>query len=164
MKYPMRCFQTDSQALSTLGALTAIIDNTKIDAARLQGCIPRKFGFQSTFAGKTATEGPVLVGLSNGLTIGEIAEWIAADPQRFDDPGASEQSQRPAMILDVLGKSETTVVGSTHPPWRFYKWPGWNIKEGQALNVFFFNADGSGLTTGTIVDWALQVLGDWIDD
>ncbi len=167
MKFPMRSVNSPSQALGTLGADTALIDVTKIDSSRLQGCIPRRIGYQITFSGKTAGggNGPVYVGLSVGLTAAEVAEFFVSDPQRTNDPGSIEQSQRPVVVLEVIPVAATTNVGAVEPPrWAWMGWPGWHVIEGSSLDVFYFNDNGSAMDTGCLVDVTLQVLGDWLGD
>lgn len=159
----MRIFGVSNFTVGTLGANTATLGATKIDTSRLQGCKPRKIEFSLDYGGKTTAEGPIIVGLSNNLTVGEIAELFAADPQLAQDPGASEQSQRPLMILGICGRIRTA-ADATSAQWKSRSWPGWHVKEGESLDVFIYNADSSPLTGGTTVSLAHRILGDWLND
>ncbi len=157
---PMRIWDSRNESLGTLALETAILAPTKIDAARLQGCIPRDIISHSSFAGKTTNEGPLVIGLSNGLSIAEIAEYFTADPQRFDDPGATEQSQRPILVTGFVGRHETV---SLETVMRFMKWPGWHVKESTTIDFFVYNM-GAALTTGTLVNHVINIRGDWLND
>ncbi len=158
----MRVIQDNNFVLGTLGASTAMLSATKIDAARLQGAVPKDLGYAINFVGKTANEGPIFVGLSAGLSIAEVAEWFAADPQRQAEPNDAEASHRPVLVLDVLRRHETTSLGG-RGRWRTARWPGWHVREGVALDWFAIN-EGAALTTGTLIGCALQVRGNWLDD
>lgn len=164
MKYPMRMQDTFSIALGALGITTTVSTTTRIDGDRLQGCIPRKIGFQVTWSNKTinAGNGPFICGLAVGLSNTEIAAYFAADPQRQDDPDTVEQSQRPVMILDIAPLAEASML--SHHPWQWVDWPGWHIREGVELDFFVFNNNIAAADTGCIVTPTLQILGDWLDD
>jgi hypothetical protein len=85
-----------------LGQNTAIFAATRIDAGRLEGTVPRKIKHQMTFSGKAATEGPIIVGLTNMETVAEMAEKIAADPQHHKDDTAIQESLRGMLSMYLL--------------------------------------------------------------
>jgi len=160
VKNPMRVWDVENLSLGTLAQDTAILANTKIDDSRFQGCVPREVDYHVDFVGKTVNEGPIAIGLSVGMTIAEISEYFLADPQRLKDPADAEKSQRPVLVLDVLGRRRTA---SLELPWLTKKWPGWWVREQVGLDVFAFNF-GAALTTGTNATVTMQIRGDWLND
>ncbi len=161
VKNPMRTWDVEGFTVGAIAANTAQLSTTKIDASRLQGAVPRKIDYQLDFTGKTAGDGPLIVGLSVGLSIAQITEYFNSDPQRFGEPGESEESHRPILVLGVLGRHRTAALET---PWLTINWPGWHVLEGVDLNAFVFNIDGSGFTTGTLVSLVLNIRGDWRND
>ncbi len=130
-----------NQSLGTLAAQTAITSTTRIDSSRLQGCrIVDIFG-RFSFSGKTSGDGPVYYGFSHGdLSVGDIAEVFASDPQSQDDT-AGEDAMRQIIVIGVMPKTATS-SGATQDMTRWTKltWPSsWVIREGQNFNTFAFN-------------------------
>lgn len=162
----MRSRIVTTHTLSTLGAGAAIIAGTRIDATRLNGCKPREIHYGVSIRGKTTDQGPLLYGLSVGLSAGEIGEWFSADPQSRKDADELEQSQRKVLVLGHIHKEVTSGADGNAVPdgLQSVDWPGWEVIEGETLNTFVLNADGSALSTGTIVDLFTEILGEWLND
>ncbi len=160
---PDRTWFNFTAPLGTLGSLTAVLTaSTKIDSSRLMGAIPREISFDYSFDGKTNDEGPVVYGLSVGLSISEIKEFFAADPQSRAHSAALEESQRKVFVMGILGRLST---GSGDDiPWKTVKWPGWHVVEGETLSFFHFNFGGNALTTGTNTNFCSQIRGDLLDE
>ncbi len=95
--------------LSTLGALTAILGAGKQDAARLQGMRFTKIKALMEFLGKTAGEGPLMVGYSIDAITAETGVALAADPQHRSDPSGVEQGFK-VVPLWVIPKAATASI------------------------------------------------------
>ncbi len=161
----MRSRGLGTHTLATLASGAAILASTRIDANRLQGCRIQRVNYALQWQGLALNDGPILFGLSVGLTVGEIGEWFTTDPQFEGDPGLEEESQRHAIILAALGGADSygPSVFDGLSVWRRGKFP-WPIIEGQALNTFVLNADPSALQTGGIVRSVTEFLGEWLHD
>ncbi len=162
MSMDMRGVQNARLSLSTLGALTAIFSATKIDAARLEGCKPEKLKWNMDWLGKTTSEGPIYYGVCGGMTIADVAAFFASDPQHVKDDVPMAQSLESILILGVMPFTRTALDVAEATKWRTTQWPGWHVIEGEDINVFAFNADSGALSTGTVIDWQMQWLGDWL--
>ncbi len=149
--------------LATLASNTFLIGSTRIDAARLQGTDVRKIAYTATWTARTAFEGPLLYGVSVGLTVAELKEWFEADSQSRVDTAAIEESQRHAVILGSMGDSQASSNDEV-AIWRKSNWPGWDVIEGEAVNMFVVNADSSAFTTGGLCKLFMQFLGEWRED
>ncbi len=149
--------------IGTLADVTAIVLNTKIDASREQGVKIRQLKASMSYNGKTASEGPLIVGVAVELTAVEIAEAMNADPQRWDDTDAKDKGNRkvfpiwtiPAGVL--TGDDRNQKLEEINIPWKI-------IPEGSTLKWFVFNASGSTLTTGTIVHVHAAAVTEWLND
>ncbi len=146
--------------LGTLGNDIAILGNTKIDASVQQEAQIMKVKTYVEVRAKTTAEGPIIIGLSSGVSNAEIAEAMVADPQRIRDPGASEQANRKVYPFQVIGR---VITGLSATPdhlggLRDIRAPSWKTLEEDALSFFAFNR-GAALTGGTIVNiiWAMVV-------
>ncbi len=160
----MRTRVVTTHTLGTLGAGAASIENTRVDANRLNGCTIRKARMGISMRGKTTDQGPLMIGMSAGLTAAQIGEWFVADPQHRKDEQALEESQRKVMVVAHMDKETTNLVNLDFlGRLRSFKFP-WEIIEGEVLNTMVLNADSAGLTTGTIIDIWTELLGDWLDD
>ncbi len=168
MKYPMRSRDFTEFTIGTQGSLIAQIAATKIDGSRLQGCSIRKLRWKMGFFGKTAgaNEGPLAYGFSKSLTIAEIAECFAADPQSSQDDAQLEQSRRNLLVVGIIDQIETeSSIGKDSRSLKNAKWPGWPIIEGESWNHFIFNLNPSNaLTTGMFFQMYTEVYGDWGND
>ncbi len=158
-------------ALSTLGAKAAILSSLNLDSSREQGmhCIWCKLaGF---FAGKTATEGPILFGLCANLTAGELAAILADDPQNrsvVTSTGPGAWYLPISMIgLDALegdalaGQGDENVQGTSRVTKYMVKW---TIPEGKDLSVFAYNLGSGALTTGMTFNLFATWFGAWLRD
>ncbi len=165
VKYPMRTRIVGTHTLGTLTTNNAVVAVTRIDANRLNGCTIRKARYNIDIKGKTADEGPLLYGLSVGLTVTEIGGMFTADPQSKADEDEEDKSQRHAVFWGVIPKTfvATATDNMNAVNWRNGKWPGWDIIEGQAIETFVLNV-GAQLTTGTVVTMVTEFLGDWRND
>ncbi len=168
VKYPMRSRDFSEFTVGTLASLSAGIIPTKMDANRLQGCSIRKLNWTVGYLGKTSgvTEGPLAFGICKGMTIGEIANFYAADPQssKADDVSLME-SQFPILELGRIGQVETNSAALDYSHLRRAKWPGWQILEGQVCNHYMFNANpGDPMATGMFLQIYTESLGDWLND
>lgn len=111
------------------------------------------------FHGKTANEGPIVVGIAVGLTATEITEAMVADPQQRDDEGNS-RAKRPIWPLCTLGYTATEddmdlkLMQSISPRW--------SIPEGDSL-VWFAYAQGA-LSINTVVEIFAKHYGVWLRD
>ncbi len=152
----------------TPGALTgpqASIGNTKIDSSRGQGARITKFKAAISWSGKTADEGPILVGYSTGLTSTEVKETLIANPQRSDDIPAIEESNRKVFPVWMIPKQGTDKTASnsnfnmrnvTGFPWR-------EIPEGQTLNVWAFVLSDV-IATGFQIQFQHVWVTEWMRD
>lgn len=157
-------------ALSTLGAATAILFATRLDAAMLQGIKLRKIKGYLAWSAKTTAEGPLIWGICVGVDAAEVAEALSADPQRGADPGASEQSKRKVFPIGIINRaSVSNDQGSAMAPvdgQKMVDWgvPSWSMLEEEALNLFVFNRGSGALTTGTLIEFGMTVVARWLDD
>ncbi len=159
----MKVYDDVSMSLGTLASGAVIKGATKIDAAREQGTILKKIMAQCSVNGKTAGEGPLIVGLCNvDLSTVEIAEALAADPQKGLDTPASEQVEREIMIVWMVGRGITSDAEIT--PFREVKYPWKEVIEGNGLAWFVMNAGASGLTDSSFVSVFSFIHGEWMRD
>ncbi len=161
VKQKVYSFQTIT--LSTLAAATAMIGSTKIDATRLQGAkISDIFG-RFSWAGKTVGEGPVYYGFSQGLSLTEIQNVFAADPQSQDDPNGDQAMQRLIVVGEMSLNDAAGLDVDDH--WHKIMWPSsWEVIEGSTFDVFVFNRDGSALTTGAVLKFNGMLNTEWRQD
>ncbi len=149
--------------LSTLATATAITGATIIDPSREQGSLIKELRLAVSYKGKTAGEGPLVVGLCElSLSVTEIKEALEADPQLFRDVPASEQGNRrvfPIWQLDNLNTSNSEVERM-----KDVKWPWRRMEEGMGMKVFVFNNSGSTLTTGASVIVFGAAVTEWLHD
>ncbi len=165
MALEMRSYNAINMALGTLASLTATSQALKIDAARLQGCRPRKIEYSIEYTAKPGNTGGLLYGLAEGLSLTEIVQWFAADPQHDADPAEIEKSTRHILILGYITKQGTATTNDGLGDAGMIKrlnWPGWELIEGEDLLFFFFNNEIA-LTGNTLIDGFVNIRGDWID-
>lgn len=159
-------YSRNTLTLSTLGQNTALVASTKIDGTRLQGVkIIDIFGAFS-MDGKTTGEGPIYYGfVVNDLTVAEIAEAFAADPQSQDDDPATSRADRKLIVVGQYGEAATSSqIAAQEQKWEKQMWPkSWVIREGNGFNIFAFNV-GAALTTGTVIRWDGVIKSEWRQD
>ncbi len=150
-------------ALGTLANLTAIAIALTPDASREQGARIKQLKLAISYKGKTAGEGPLIVGLcDSNLSVAEIAEAILADPQHVADVPATEQGNRRVFPIWIIPAGLTAddriqKTEEVHYPWK-------DMEESQGLKFWVFNADGNALTTGTEVTVDGSIVGEWLHD
>lgn len=151
----------------TLGALAAydvITQASKIDAARKNGFRVLKTEYFFDIDGKTAGEGPIVVGLAANQTAAEIEEAIEADPQGKVDDVENQQAKRPVWPLEIFGskigdtnlENESTRKGELTPRW--------SAPEGDGFSWWAYCLDAGGLTTGCTVVIFAKHYGVWLRD
>ncbi len=151
--------------LSTLAANDVISVDTKIDGSRLQGFRIAVLSILATITGKTATEGPLLWGVSCNMAAGSIESAIESDPQS----SAADNNRGEGAWLKILGMiglevSEGPLTGGNS----LMVLPlnvkvNWSVIEGQSLQVWVYNM-GAALTTGTVFHFAIEEMGVWLRD
>ncbi len=155
----------------TLGALAgaaAIFGASKIDAGREQGFRIMKSRLFISMTGKTATEGPILLGVcANIPTAADLAGLLALNPQDISDNPERADNWFVKMLdqigLETVSYPNNPMVLKTPSYSISYGRNGWSIPEGSALNYFAFNA-GASLTTGTVFLIAAEHFGVWLRD
>ncbi len=116
--------------------------------------------------GKTTAEGPVYYGFCDGnLSLTEIAEVFASDPQSEEDDPAGDRANRRLIVHGQWGQATLSdETAGALVPWKRLLWPrSWVIREGNSLNAFVFNV-GGGLTNGTVARWDGVFQTEWMDD
>lgn len=156
-------------SLGALGFDAVISQATKIDNARQQGIRLLKVKGTWDADGKTANEGPVVVGFNMGLAATEVAEAFVADPQIFEDAGASEQANRKCYPVASIPYSATGLQNSgtgqlSNSRWWDQRVPSWEFPEGRGLNLFAINRGAANLTTGTTIRFVGVAVTKWLDD
>ncbi len=153
-------------AVGALANGTGILATTRIDAARLQGCIPRKIRYAVEWRGKTTLEGPLIYGITDDNTAAQVSAWFIADPQIQDEAAEAERSLRHNLILGYIPFVATTNQQNQVEMdfIREDQWPGWWVREGEALNFFVAHIGAGSVTTGLLLDGFLEIIGDWIDE
>ncbi len=151
--------------LSTLGALTAILGAGKQDATRLQGMRFKKIKAHMEFLGKTAGEGPLMVGYAIDTTTSETGEALSADPQHRSDPSGEAQGRKVVPVWIIPKGSTGSEVVISHPDeMQDITMPYKELIEGSTLNWFVYNMDSGALQTGTVVNIAYVAVGEWLRD
>ncbi len=167
-KYPMRSRQLTEFTVGALASLTAQLNATRIDGARLNGCNIRKMKYSMNYLGKTsgANEGPLVYGVSLAMTTAEIATFFASDPQSRMDEVELEESQKKILVLGVIGQAATTApLSGETAGLKNAKWPFGDIIEGATWQHFVFNLNpANALTTGMLFQLYTEVYGDWLRD
>ncbi len=114
-----------------------------------------------SYAGHTAAEGPLEVGIANGdLSVAEVAECLDSNPTSQSDIVAREFARRPVRRSGVFdgvatiaslndGKSIRTKLNTI-------------LDEGTELKAWIKNLDASALTTGTLIKINGAIYGYWI--
>ncbi len=153
--------------LATLGANTAILSTSKIDSGRLQGMRVVESELSYDVVGKTATEGPIVIGVCCNMTATEVANALVADPgdkNRDTNRGKGTYIK----VLGMIGRSVTGIPGATPDALLAmmkisYGKNGWSVPEGKNLALFAYNM-GAALTTGTVLNWFASHFGVWLRD
>ncbi len=158
-------------SLGTLGASTALLKAFKVDATRLNGWYEIWCKLAGNFAGKTSTEGPLLLGICANMNAAELKAILEDDPQNSQTPTKTGPGSWYYPIIwigldategDINGEGQSSEIQATS---KFTKYPvKWAIPEGQDFSLFVYNADSGALTTGTVITFAVQHFGAWLRD
>ncbi len=136
---------------------------TKIDAAREQGARILKYKAWMGYTGKTAGQGPLVVGYSTEESDTDIQEAMAADPQHVEDGDESEEGKRrvyPIWVIPKVGSDGNNIERSYRNipmAWR-------EIDEGRAFNWFVQNVSGATITDAGEVIIAATWVQEWLRD
>lgn len=151
--------------LSTLGASTALSASSRIDGSRENGFRIIKTQYWLDWIGKTAPEGPLIFGISFGLSVAQIAACITADPQSKREDFNVHDTALPVFPLALIPIASTGKAATPDDavPMREITLR-WSAPEGTSMNWFVFNADTSALTTGTSVVVFAKHFGVWLND
>ncbi len=150
-------------ALSTLGTNDAISVATKVDNTRLRGYRMIKSIFHFGVTGKTATEGPIIVGVAINMSAGDIEKAMEADPQSPSEDDARGIGGFIKTLFMLDNPATVWPVGFNGMIEVSYGKNGWSCPQGQAVTVFAYNT-ASTLSTGTIIQWVAEHFGVWLRD
>ncbi len=153
--------QNVTLSIASLAANSAVAATSIIDGNELQGRQLLALKANLDVNGKTADQGSLVVGFCIGnLTLAEIAEWHTADPQRHEDPGASENANRKVFPIWYIPRSMTDNIAKPDTVPLFEKvngLPRWNVIEGDVLKWYAHNCDGITITAG-----AIEITASWL--
>ncbi len=157
-------YQLFRMTLSTLATAAVIEDSAKTDTSRANGVRVKKMKVAISYKGKTAGEGPLLVGVAKGnMSAAELAEALNSDPQGPDNTVPMEQAKRTVMPLALIpaaavaSPADTRWIRSVRFPWK-------EVPEGTDITMWVQNLDTGSLTTGTVVECHMTLLQEWLDD
>ncbi len=152
--------------LGTLAAKDAVNVDTNIDASRLQGFRVASINIAAVVSGKTASEGPIMWGLSCNMTAAEVESSIEADPQDSTvetDHGKGQWLKIMGLIPLASTSGSLTGDGSNVAKPDHLK-INWSVIEGKNMSVWAYNLDSSPLTTGTLITYVMEIFGVWLRD
>ncbi len=162
-------FDVDLQlTLSTLAAGAMIRVSSNIDVSRLNGFRLVKTILHVTMTGKTTAEGPIIFGVMCNFPSATAANAaLDADPQsRVADNERGDGTY--IQVLDAIGLVPTVFPASDEGTGKTYEIMygknGWSIPEGQSLDYWARNNDGSALSAGTILQFSATHFGVWLND
>ncbi len=166
-KLILQSLNVNNVALSTLAGRAAIAINEEFDTPE-SSFLVKKIRYLLSMSGKTAGEGPLMVGLASGdASAAEIASAMTE--------------------LNSLGPADTTETLTEDEAWTVWQntikafeengqagvitcykeislGKGMVARENQGIDAFIFNADPSALTTGISVKGIIQLWGVWLHD
>lgn len=154
-------------ALGALAGESTAVTALNIDSSRDQGASIKKVKAHFSFEGKTANQGPIIIGFSAGLTGAEITESIRADPTSFTNATEFEEARRRLYPWAVINFAATTLAGENSRDSyldTLRDFPRWDIIEGSSLSFFAHNCGTGALTTGTDVYYETRITQEWIKD
>ncbi len=153
-------------ALGALAQNAVVVSQTPIDSARENGFRVDKIRYAIEYRNKTDTEGPIQIGLSKqDVSAADIAAALVADPQGQFDTDQNQVTDRAIMPMAMITRSGTSSpaeIGLVH--YRSVNWPWKRIEEGEGLNWWAANRDGTTLTTGCSVLIFGSYIGEWMRD
>lgn len=164
-----KSFWTWETIITTWGVIltkAAIIDTTKVAAARLQGCVVEKLVWNLVWSGKSDGDGPVQLGFaaSTNLNEGEIAGAMNASPQVDDEDGmvgVRRNLKATTHMIAATGTDSTSLIDD-RSRFRTMKFPSWKIRQGVGMNIFFFNHSAASITTGVVSTLVLGIKQKWL--
>ncbi len=151
-------------ASGTLAANTAIaVESSVIRNENQQGFRIGRFKYWQSYNGKTAGEGPIMVGVSVGLTAAEITECILARPLSDDDTDASDKANRKVYPLYIIAADgdEKTASNSTMNA-QHIRFPWKEIPE--HVSIDWWMMSDTAVTSGLVVDIRSVFVGEWLRD
>ncbi len=104
-----------------------------------------KTEYHLSWDGKTAGEGPIIFGMSAGLTAAQLAEAVLSTPTDTSDKDEGSDANKPVWVLEVAQRTPT--ASKVDGRMKSFN-PKWTVQHEQDLNWFAMNLD-SALTTGT---------------
>ncbi len=159
-----------SQAIGTLGNLTALLIGTKL--ANTVSFRMLKSQLTAVITSLTAGNGEgfgLMLGLAQGdLTVTQIKEAIEAQgPINPSDVPAKEHSKRAVWLLGSMERldpadTEGWMVDNVTNARRIEPKPRWTFTEGVGWNWFVWNSGASALTTGSTIDITATNFGVWV--
>ncbi len=147
--------------LGTLASFDAVAGTFRIDGSRGSGFRVSRSVFFLRFTGKTATEGPIIWGLSMNLTPALVEAAIEADPQTPSDDDSRGDGGwiKPC---GIIGLEET--AGRLTDFGGLVVNPNWSCIEAQNYQLWAYNQDTSTLTTGMRIHGFAEHMGVWLRD
>ncbi len=152
--------------LGTLAAGDVISTSSSIDAARKQGFRVTKSRIMIEMSGKTAGEGPILMGLAcNFANAAAIEAALEDDPQGVNTQDANRGKGTFLKVLALFMSAPTNIPTTRPLMYEFgYGKNGWSIPEAEALLYWARNQDTGALTTGTRISISAEHFGVWLRD
>ncbi len=152
-----------TQMTVSISASDVQLQATIIDGSREQGIRISKLKTCLSYEALETLIGPVVVGLSVGLSAAEVEEALEADPQGMQDTPAMEQTDRKVFPIYMI-PARTEVNNRNIQKFETIEdWPFREIDEGNSLDMWAFNIDGSALTAG-IITLGMVLTGEWLRD
>ncbi len=158
--------QGDIQTLApgVLGANAADQDPILQFTANTNGLRISKLRYYIELTGKTAAEGPFIIGFAaNKISSTLLALRIRdanADGELSDSSIGTQIWVRPVM---VIAKAETSL--KSHDNGKYIDIDvNWTIPEGSELIFWIFNPTGSNATTGMNLTAIVEAYGVWLND
>lgn len=150
--------------VGALASKDCIASASKIDSSRLNGFRIIKTEYWMDFEGKTAGEGPIMVGFSPLHSASEVEDTIEADPQSSAEMENNAVAKRPVFPLEMY----PTDGGDTNFEQQRIKKgsfnPRWSVIEGRSAFWWVYNMEGAALTTGMLVHIFAKHYGVWLRD
>jgi len=113
------------------------------------------------FRNTSDNDGPVVFGLSVGLSDTQIAEALLADPQSMFDVVPVERANRKVFPMGIIHNDtdfKENFLRTVNVPWK-------EIPEGETLKLWVFNAGSGALGDTTAIMYAQLVwVYDWMED
>ncbi len=159
-----------SLTLGALGASTALLQASIIDASRKQGFHLIYTKIAGFLRSKTTAEGPILFGICCNLNAAELAAIIFDDVQDRSSVTKTGPGSWYKVISQIgVDATEGEINGNQNQdaqiisPMTKYK-VKWTIPEGEEFSYFVLNLDGSALTTGGVIQLSAEYFGAWLRD